>query len=136
MSELIDRSQALESKLRDLDCNEVEISLAAARILLEEAEADDDGCDKCELALVGALAMAEAIVQQLSTRPRVYALDGDVQLGPYSYAPGKGCADLRVALMGAEREAVAQREQLLAPIVRSMIAQSQNDCLRELGVER
>jgi hypothetical protein len=136
---LCDRSTELESKLRDLDCTTVEVSLAAARLLLEEVLNDDSqdmaAVENCRLALAGAVVIAEAVIEQFSTRPHVYALDGDIQFGPYSYAPGKMCADLRSAIVAAEREARDQRDAILSPVVRALIVERQNDTLAELGIQ-
>ena len=138
MCELTDRSLDLESKLRDLDCPTIEISLAAARLMLEEqlASEDHDDADVGEyrMALTGALALAVAVVEQFSVRPKIFALDGDVQVGPYSYAPGKMCQEFRAAITKAEAEAKSQRDDLLAPVVRSMIVNAQRDELEHLGV--
>jgi hypothetical protein len=138
MCELTDRAGSLESKLRDLDCETIEVSLAAARLLLVDALTDDgqeaSDVENCRLALTGAIVIAEAVVEQLSTRPRVYALDGDVQFGPYSYAPGRMCTTLRDGISAAEREAKAQRDQLLMPVVKGMITNAQRETLADLGV--
>lgn len=138
MRELLDRSLALETRLRDLDCHVVDVALAAARAVLEEAARaevpDEQDVAACRLALTAALVMAESVVEQFTERARPYALDGDVRLGPYSYAPGRQCAELRGLLVVAEREARAQREAILRPLTLAAFELAKAEVSEEFGL--
>lgn len=123
MCDLTDRARVLEIKLSDIDAHEVQDSLAAARILLDDsrsAECDND-VDTCRIALTGALVVAEAVVEQFARKPRPIALDGDIHLGPYSYAPGRSVAELQRQLAEVEREASQQRAAVLLPVANLLI---------------
>lgn len=124
MCELTDRAKELESKLSDIDAHEVEVSLAAARLLLEDSREDD--FDTCRIALTGALVVAEAVVEQFARRPQPIALDGDIHLGPYSYAPGRSVAELQRQLAEVERVARRQRDAVLQPIANLLIELEQH----------
>lgn len=138
MCELTRQAESLETKLRDLDCDTIaitlEVSLRIYNESLLERQATAENVDRFKCALSGAVLLAESVVEHLSLRARPHASDGDVHLGPYSWAPGRTCEALRDAISAAEREAKDQRDQLLMPVVKSMIANAQRDELEHLGV--
>jgi hypothetical protein len=111
-------SKLLEHKLADVDAPLLEIALAAARQILEE----DPESQANQHALMGALAMAEAFLEQLKASTNPFALDGDIHFGHQSFAPGLKLAGLLNELRAAEREAVKQRTAIIMPIAKAVIA--------------
>lgn len=115
--DLYDRARQTEEALSDLDATEVEISLATMRERLAS-----DPTEQSAFALLGALCLADAVIEQLSTKTRPYAVDGDVHYRHTSFAPGRSIQTLIEQLKGAEHDARTQRGQLLEPLAREIIA--------------
>lgn len=116
-NELITRAIELEARLNDCGALVVEAALASIRELHETTP---------NKALIGAVVLAESVLEDIERSKTPTERDGDVQAAYQTFAPGPQVDAFVGQIRAAEKAAEAERRRMLLPLtnlIKRMAAQ-------------
>lgn len=107
VDDLITRAIEIEARLNDCGALVVEASLASIRELHQSTPTP---------ALVGAVVLAEAVLDDIERSRTPTERDGDVQVAYQTFAPGPQVGAFVEQIRQAEKAAEAERRRMILPL--------------------